>query len=147
MVTTVLFGIVVSTQWLRIVSAVGCVSGAAECCWLSPCTGGGGIAVGGGGSKPIAKNCGEIAGKLLKIAGKLRKIAGKLRHCKQPSVTLKVQQFWTGGSDFSFQSYKTSMGSTITRGALNITMELKHEPKAADVVIQFVLPLRNRPTL
>ena len=31
------------------------------------------------------------------IAEKLREIAGKLRYRKQPSLTLKVQQFWTGG--------------------------------------------------
>ena len=31
--------------------------------------------------------------------------------------------------------------------SLNITMELKHEPKAADIVMQFGLPLRNCPTL
>ena len=42
--------------------------------------------------------------------------AGGLRHCKQPSLTLKVQQFWIGGSDFSFQSYKRSMGSPIRGG-------------------------------
>ena len=57
------------------------------------CYGGGGIAVGGGG---VETNC----GKLRENCGKLRKIA---ENCKQPSVTLKVQQFWTGGSDF-FQS-------------------------------------------
>ena len=87
-----------------------------------PFTRGGGIAVGGGGGG-VKTNC-----------EKLRKIAEKLRHCKQPSVTLKVQQFWTGGSDF-FQSYKRSMGSTITGGAPQYHMELKHEPKAAGVVI------------
>jgi hypothetical protein len=47
--------------------------------------GGGGLRSGG-----VKTNC----EKLRKNCGK---IAGKLRHCKQPSVTLKVQQFWTGG--------------------------------------------------
>ena len=46
--------------------------------------GGGGLRSGG-----VETNC----EKLREIAGKLRKIAGKLRHCRQPSVTLNVQQF------------------------------------------------------
>ena len=37
--------------------------------------------------------------------------------------------------------------SGLQQAALNITMKLKHEPKAADVVIQFVLPLGNSATL
>ena len=117
-------------------------------------TGGGGIAVGGVETnceklrEKLRKKLRKIVGKLRKIAGKLRKIAGKLRHCKQPSVTFKVQQFWTGGSDiFPFSHTKGPRAAQLQEAPLNITMELKHEPKAADVVIQFVLPLRNRPTL
>ena len=76
--------------------------------------GGAPTGVGGGlRSGVVETNCEKLRGN----CGKLREIAGKWRHCKQPSVTLKVQQFWTGGSDFSFQSYKRSMGSTITGGA------------------------------
>ena len=37
--------------------------------------------------------------------------------------------------------------SQLWHATLNITMEGKHEPKAADIVIQFVLLLRNSPTL
>ena len=35
----------------------------------------------------------------------------------------------------------------LQEAALNITMKLKHETKAADVVIQLVLTLGNRATL
>ena len=38
-----------------------------------------------GGSNPIAKNCGKIAGKLRKIAENCGKIAEKLRCRKRPS--------------------------------------------------------------
>ena len=93
---------------------------------------GGGVAVGGGGGRNQLR---KIAEKLRKIAGKLRKNAEKLQHCKQPCLTLKAQQFWTGGSDFSFQSYKKSWAAKLQEVPLNITMELEHEPKAADVVI------------
>ena len=34
-----------------------------------------------------------------------------------PAFTLKEQQVWTGGSDFSFRAYRRSTGSTITGGA------------------------------
>ena len=37
--------------------------------------------------------------------------------------------------------------SQLLKAILNITMELKHEPKVADSVIQFVLPLGNSATL
>ena len=60
-----------------------------------------------GGSNPIA-------GKIREIC---RKFAGKLQYSKQRSLTLKEQQSWTGGSDFSFRSFKKSTGSTTTGGA------------------------------
>ena len=37
--------------------------------------------------------------------------------------------------------------SQSLQATLNITMELKHEPKAADSVIQFVLPHGNSAAL
>ena len=46
---------------------------------------GGGKNCGLGGSNPIAKNCGKIAGKLRKIAENCGKIAEKLRCRKRPS--------------------------------------------------------------
>ena len=63
--------------------------------------GGGGVAVWGvkTNCEKLRGNWGKIAGKLRKIAGKLRKIGAKMRHCKQPSVTLKVQHLWTSGSN------------------------------------------------
>ena len=39
------------------------------------------------------------------------------------------------------------MAAQLQEAPLNIAMALKHEPKAADVVIQLVLPFRNCPTL
>ena len=69
------------------------------------CSGGVGIAVWGGRIQ------------VRKIAGKLQEIAGKLGYCKPPYLTLKVQQFWTGGSDLFFRSCQRSTGSTITGGA------------------------------
>ena len=68
---------------------------------------GGGLRSGGGGGGQI---------QLPKIVGKLQEIAGKLQYHKQPCLTLKVQQFWTGGSDFFFPSFKRSTGSTLCHG-------------------------------
>ena len=48
---------------------------------------------------------------------------------------------------FSFGHTKGPRAAQLQEAPFNITMELKHEPKAANVVIQSVPPLRNRPTL
>ena len=55
---------------------------------------GGGELRSGGGRIQLRK----IAEKLRKIAENCGKIAEKLRRRKRPSLTLKVQQLWTGGS-------------------------------------------------
>ena len=65
----------------------------------------------GGGGGGFKTNCEKLRENCGKFAGKLREIAEKLQHHKQ---TLKVQQFWTGGTEFCFRSFKRSTGSTVT---------------------------------
>ena len=112
-------------------------------------TGGGGDC-GLGGSNPIAKNCGKIAGKLRKncgeIAGKLRKIAGKLRkNCGVVSGPPEPSRCYSSGqvaqNSQNFTETNSPWTVQLQEAPLDITVELQHEPKAADVVIQFVLPL------
>ena len=103
--------------------------------------GGGKIAVWGGRiqlrkiAEKLRKNC----GKLRKIAEKLRKNCGVVSSPPEPSrcnnsgqVAQKSQNFTETNSPWAVQ---------LQDAPLNITVELQHEPKAADVVIQFVLPL------
>ena len=46
----------------------------------------------------------------------------------------------------SLQTWSTHV-SQLQEATLNITIELKQEPKAADVAIPFVLPLGNGATV
>ena len=81
---------------------------------------------GHGASDPIAIHCG--------------KTAGKLRWRQQPSLAMREQHFWTVADGFPL--HRTARFSGI-----KITMQLKHEVKAADVVIHFVLTLGDSATL
>ena len=83
--------------------------------------------------------------KLRRKCRKSRKTVGKL----QPSSTLRRRHFWTASQRFFFASYNLVQRNyrlQLQEAALNITMELKHETKAADVVTQLVLTLGNSAT-
>ena len=104
--------------------------------------GGGGGNCGLGGSNPIAKNCGKIAGKLRKIAencGKLRKNCDVVSGPPEPSRCNNSGQVAQNSQNFT--ETNSLWAVQLQEAPLNITVELQYEPKAADVVIQFVLPL------
>ena len=103
--------------------------------WIGGVVQGGGGGCGLRGSNAIAKNCGKTAEDCGKIA-----IPGE-----QPSLTHKVQQFGQVAQIFSLGHTKGPRAAQLQEAPLNITMELEHESKEAVVVVQFVLPLRNRP--
>ena len=95
-----------------------------------------------GGSIQLRK----IAEKLRKNCGKLWKIAGKLReNCDvvsgppQPSRCNNSEQVAQNSQNFT--ETNSLWAVQLQEAPLNITVELQHEPKAADVVIQFVLRL------
>ena len=95
--------------------------------------GGGGIAVWGG----------QI--QLRKIAEKLRKIAEKLRkNCDVVSGPPDLSRCYSSGqvaqNSQNFTETNSPWTVQLQEAPLDITVELQHEP-AADVVIQFVLPL------
>ena len=98
------------------------------------CSGGGGgqtiTARGGGGgretSKPIAKNCGEIA--------------EKMRGQNQASRSLKEQHFCTGGSDCFCVSSNLVHRHHSYRGRPSISPRSRNR-RQVDIVIQFVLLL------
>ena len=104
---------------------------------------------GGAGGGGIAK--GPI--QLRKSAKKLRKIVGKSReNCEKtgvPQPNLPKHQGTTLLNKwlrmFLCQTWAT--GITITAGDPQYHHGMKREPKAADIVIQFVLPLRNSAAL
>ena len=103
--------------------------------------GGGGIAV-LGGQIQLRK----IAEKLRKNCGKSRKIAGKLRkNCDVVSGPPEPSRCYSSGqvaqNSQNFTETNSPWTVQLQEAPLEITVELQHEPKAADVVIQFVLPL------
>ena len=103
--------------------------------------GGGGVAV-WGGQIQLRK----IAGKLRENCGKLRKIAGKLRkNCDVVSGPPEPSRCYSSGqvaqNSQNFTETNSPWTVQLQEAPLDITVELQHEPKAADVVIQFVLPL------
>ena len=103
--------------------------------------GGGKIAV-WGGQIQLRK----IAGKLRENCGKLRKIAEKLRkNCDVVSGPPEPSRCNNSGqvaqNSQNFTETNSLWAVQLQEAPLNITVELQHEPKAADVVIQFVLPL------
>ena len=103
---------------------------------------GGGKNCGLGGSNPIAKNCGKIAEKLRRIAencGKLRKNCDVVSGPPEPSRCNNSGQVAQNSPNFTETNSLWAL--QLQELPLNITVELQHEPKAADVVIQFVLPL------
>ena len=105
------------------------------------CRGGGGNC-GLGGSNPIAKNCGKIAEKwrkLRKIAEKLRKNCNVVSGPPEPSRCNNSGQVAQNSQNFT--ETNSLWAVQLQEAPLNITVELQHEPKAADVVIQFVLRL------
>ena len=84
--------------------------------------------------------------QLRKIAEKLRKIAEKLRkNCDvvsgppEPSRCNNSKQVAQNSQNFT--ETNSLWAVQLQEAPLNITVELQHEPKAADVVIQFVLRL------
>ena len=88
----------------------------------------------------------KIAGKLRENCGKLRKIAGKLRkNCDVVSGHLEPSTCNSSGQVAqncqNFTETNSPWAVQLQEAPLDITVELQHEPKAADVVIQFVLPL------
>ena len=102
-------------------------------------------------SHPIAGGGGKIAVwggriQLRKIAEKLRKIAEKLRkNCDVVSGPPEPSRCNNSGqvaqNSQNFTETNSLWAVQLQEAPLNITVELQHEPKAADVVIQFVLPL------
>ena len=66
---------------------------------------------------------------------------------QRPSSTLRKQHFWTVGRRFFFASYHSGHGHYTGRRRPSVSVELKHQTKAADVVIQFVLTRANGATL
>ena len=96
--------------------------------------GGGGIAVWGGRIQLR-----KIAGKLRKIAGKLRKNCDVVSGPPEPSRCNNSGQVAQNSQNFT--ETNSLWAVQLQEAPLNITVELQHEPKAADVVIQFVLPL------
>ena len=96
------------------------------------CEPGGGKNCGLGGSNPIAKNCG-------KIAEKLRENCDVVSGPPEPSRCNNSGQVAQNSPNFTETNSLWAL--QLQELPLNITVELQHEPKAADVVIQFVLPL------
>ena len=95
---------------------------------------GGGGGCGQGALNPIAKNCVKIVGKLLKIAEKIAMLYPKPQRATRLHKWLrKFRRLLKHGPQVS----------QLLQATLNITVELEHEPKAADIVIRFVLPLGN----
>ena len=93
-------------------------------------------------SRGVESNC----EKLRKNCGKLRKIAEKLRkNCDVVSGHLEPSTCNSSGQVAqncqNFTETNSPWAVQLQEAPLDITVELQHEPKAADVVIQFVLPL------
>ena len=85
-----------------------------------------------GGSNPIAE-------KLRKIAEKLRKNCDVVSGPPEPSRCYSSGQVAQNSQNFTETNSPWTV--QLQEAPLDITVELQHEPKAADVVIQFVLPL------
>ena len=83
----------------------------------------------------LRKNC----GKLRKIAEKLRKNCDVISGPPEPSRCNNSGQVAQNSQNFT--ETNSLWAVQLQEAPLNITVELQHEPKAADVVIQFVLPL------
>ena len=103
--------------------------------------GGGEIAVWGGRIqlRKIAEKLRENCGKLRKIAEKLRKNCDVVSGPPEPSRCNNSGQVAQNSQNFT--ETNSLWAVHLQEAPLNITVELQHEPKAADVVIQFVLPL------
>ena len=103
--------------------------------------GGGEIAVWGGRIqlRKIAEKLRENCGKLRKIAEKLRKNCDVVSGPPEPSRCNNSGQVAQNSQNFT--ETNSLWAVQLQEAPLNITVELQHEPKAADVVIQFVLPL------
>ena len=83
---------------------------------------------------------------MLTVAEKLRKIAENLRkNCDVVSGPPEPSRCNNSGqvaqNSHNFTETNSPWAVQLQEAPLNITVELQHEPKAADVVIQFVLPL------
>ena len=91
------------------------------------------------GCGKIAENCGKIAEKLRKIAEKLRKNCDVVSGPPEPSRCNNSGQVAQNSQNFT--ETNSLWAVHLQEAPLNITVELQHEPKAADVVIQYVLPL------
>ena len=83
----------------------------------------------------MRKNC----EKLRKIAEKLRKNCDVVSGPPEPSRCNNSGQVAQNSPNFTETNSLWAL--QLQELPLNITVELQHEPKAADVVIQFVLPL------
>ena len=103
--------------------------------------GGGEIAVWGGRIqlRKIAEKLRENCGKLREIAGKLRKNCDVVSGPPEPSRCNNSGQVAQNSQNFT--ETNSLWAVQLQEAPLNITVELQHEPKAADVVIQFVLRL------
>ena len=80
----------------------------------------------------IAENCG-------KIAEKLRENCDVVSGPPEPSRCYSFGQVAQNSENFTETNSPWTV--QLQEAPLDITVELQHEPKAADVVIQFVLPL------
>ena len=99
---------------------------------------GGGWRLGGGGS-----NCEKLRGNCKEIAENCGKIAENCDTISNPPQPSRCNNSGQVKGIFSFGHSKGPRAAQLQEAPLNITMKLKHEPKAVDVVIQFVLSLRN----
>ena len=100
--------------------------------------GGGGC--GQGGSNPIARSC----AKLQKIAENRGKIVAPQPNLPKPQGATLLHR-WLRMFLCLFKY--GPQAPQLLQATLNITMELKLEPNAADIVIQFVLLLGKSATL
>ena len=83
----------------------------------------------------LRKNCGKIA----ENCGKLRKNCDVVSGPPEPSRCYNSGQVAQNSQNFTETNSPWTV--QLQEAPLNITVELQHEPKAADVVIGFVLPL------
>ena len=100
--------------------------------------GGGGIAVWRGRIqlRKIAEKLRENCGKLRKIAEKLRENCDVVSGPPEPSRCNNSGQVAQNSQNFT--ETNSLWAVQLQEAPPNITVELQHEPKAADVVIQFV---------
>ena len=107
------------------------------------------LQVGGGGelrSGGVKSNCEKLRENCGKIAENCGKIAEKLQeNCDVVSSPPEASRCNSSGqvaqNSQNFTETNSPWAVQLQEAPLDITVELQHEPKAADVVIQFVLPL------